>query len=106
MEPTSPYSAVYWLFHIPNYLLSAVIYSLLGRFLLGFILPVNSANYIYRWFVLLTEPFVRATAFITPRFVAARFLPIAAMFWLMMSRLAFFGAMYDLGLVPQIQTGG
>lgn len=102
MDPSSPYSAAYWAFHIPNYLLSAVIYSLMGRFLLAFLLPANSANYIFRWFVLLTEPFVLVTRFFTPSFIATRYVPVAAMFWLMVLRVCFFGVMYQFGLVPRV----
>jgi len=102
MDPSSPFSVAYWAFHIPNYLLSAIIYSLMGRFLLGFLLPPNTGNYIFRWFVLLTEPFVRATRVITPSFVATRYVPVAAMFWLMVARLVFFGAMHQAGLVPRV----
>ena len=102
MDPSSPHSAAYWAFHIPNYVLSAVIYSLMGRFLLAFLLPPNSANYIFRWFVLLTEPFVRATRVVTPSFIDTRYVPVAAMFWLMVARLFFFGVMYQFGLVPRV----
>jgi YggT family protein len=102
MDPSSPYSAAYWAFHIPNYLMSAVIYSLMGRFLLGFVLPPTTENYIYRWFVLLTDPFVRGVRVITPRFVATPYVPLAAMFWLMVARMVFFGLMYQAGLVPRV----
>ncbi|MBM3489506.1 MAG: YggT family protein [Alphaproteobacteria bacterium] len=56
----------YWYLHLPNFALSAVMYTMLGRFLLGFVLPADSSNYIWRWFCRLTEPFLRAVAFITP----------------------------------------
>jgi hypothetical protein len=98
-------SPAVWLFHIPNYLLSAVVYSLMGRFLLAFLVPPNSTNYIYRWFRLLTDPFVRATAWITPSFIAPSYLPVCAMFWIMVARVVFFGVMYQAGLVPRLPGG-
>ncbi len=52
--------------------------------------------------MLLTEPFVRATRVITPSFVATRYVPVAAMFWLMVARLAFFGVMNMAGLIPRV----
>jgi YggT family protein len=90
------------LFHLPNYALSAVLYSMFGRFALGLFLPPQSPNYIYRWFRLLTEPFVRATAFVTPSFVRPVCLPLIAMFWLTVVRLVFFGVMFNLGFVPTL----
>lgn len=98
---TAPWWTI-WLYHLPNYALSAVFYSMFGRFALGLFLPPRSPNYIYRWFRLLTEPFLRATAFVTPSFVRPAYLPLIAMFWLTVVRLAFFGVMYNLGLVPTL----
>ena len=46
----------YWYFHLTNYVLAALMYTLFGRFMLSFILAPNSPNYIYRWFRRLTWP--------------------------------------------------
>lgn len=94
------------LFHLPNYALSAILYSMFGRFALSLFLAPQSPNYIYRWFRLLTEPFVRATAFVTPSFVQPIYLPLIATFWLTVIRLVFFGIMFNLGLVPTLAPQG
>jgi YggT family protein len=89
-------------FHLPNYVLSALIYTMFGRFLLGFFVPPNKPNYIYRWFCRLTDWFVRPVAFITPRAMPAVFLPPVAAFWLIMIRLVFFAAMHATGQLPSV----
>lgn len=93
-------------FHLPNYALSALIYTMFGRFVLGFFVPPNKPNYIYRWFCRLTDWFIQPVAFITPRALPPVFLPPVAAFWLILIRLAFFIAMYDAGLLPKGGVAG
>jgi len=104
METTAPIWQTFVFFHLPNYFLSIVIYSMLGRFMLGFLVRPDSKNYIYRWFRLITDPFVRAAAVITPRNIGGVYLPLVSMFWLMTARLLFFALMYNLGLVPTVAS--
>ncbi|MBI3452062.1 MAG: YggT family protein [Rhodospirillales bacterium] len=92
----------YWYFHLTNYALAALLYTLLGRFLLGVLLPPDSPNYIYRWFCRLTDFVVRWTSFITPAYVATRYVPLAAAFWLAAVRLALYIVLYQFGLLPKI----
>ncbi|TIV11798.1 MAG: YggT family protein, partial [Mesorhizobium sp.] len=40
----------YWYFHIPNFILAAVMYTLMGRLLLGLFVPESWDNYIWRFF--------------------------------------------------------
>jgi uncharacterized protein YggT (Ycf19 family) len=95
----------YWWFQLPNYAVSVVIYTLFGRFMLGFVLPPDSGNYIWRWFRRLTDPFLRAAAFVTPLAVPGLFLaPIAAL-WLFVLRVAAFAALAAYGLTPQLAAG-
>lgn len=96
----------YWWLHFPNYAVSVVIYTLLGRFLLGFLLPPDSANYIWRWFRRITDPFMRAASFVTPLAVPGLFLaPIAAL-WLFLLRFFAFAALAAYGLTPQLGAAG
>ena len=66
----------YWYFHVPNYLLAAVLYTLLGRFLLGLFVPPDWNNYIWRFFCRVTHPVLAAVAWVTPVFVHSAFLPL------------------------------
>ena len=78
-----------WYFHLPNYVLAALVYTLLGRFLLSLFLPADTKNYIQRWFVRLTEPVVWIVRTITPALVPPPLLPLVAAVWLTLLRLAF-----------------
>ncbi len=57
----------YWYFHLPNFVLAALMYTLLGRALLGLIVQPDSSNYIWRFFCLITDPVVAAVALVTPK---------------------------------------
>ena len=92
----------YWYFHIPNYAFAILIYTMFGRFLLSFILQPDSKNYIFRWFVRLTDWVVRPVALITPRIMPRILLPPVAAFWLIVLRVGFFVAMFYAGLVPRM----
>ena len=59
----------YWYFHVPNYLLAALMYSLVARFILSFAFAADSRNYIFRAFVRLTDPVLAIVRPITPRAV-------------------------------------
>jgi YggT family protein len=92
----------HWYFHLPNFVLAAVAYTLLGRFALGFFLPPDSTNYIWRWFCRLTDWAVAATAIITPRYVVFLFLPLIAAFWLTALRFVLLLFMASQGWLPTI----
>ena len=57
-------------YQIPDYLLAIVMYTLLGRVLLGVIVPADSQNYIWRFFCRITDPVVRVVEGITPKAAA------------------------------------
>ena len=90
----------YWYFHLPNYLVAAVIYTMFGRFVLGFFVPPDWDHYIWRFFRRITDPVLRATSWITPRFVPDALLPLVAVFWLYLARLAYWVLLYRMGLAP------
>ncbi len=95
----------YWYFHIPNYLLAVLVYTLLGRFLLGLLVPPDSTNYIWRFFVRLTDPVLRAADWLIPGYVAGAFRPLAAAFHLYVLRVVLFLAMYAQGTAPRLEGG-
>lgn len=92
----------YWYFHLPNYALAVIFYTLLGRFVLSFILPPESPNYIWRWFRRITDHVMIGASWITPRAVAQRYLPLAAAFWIGFLRLVFFLLLAAMGLAPTL----
>jgi uncharacterized protein YggT (Ycf19 family) len=77
----------HWYFHLPNYALAVLVYTLIGRFLLSLILAPHTRNYIQRWFVRLTDPVLRIVRVITPELVPQPVLPLVAVVWLTLLRL-------------------
>lgn len=90
----------YWYFHIPNFVLAAVMYTLIGRLVLGFFVPENWDNYIWRFFRLITDPFVRLVRFVTPQVLAQNVVVVFGVLWLMAIRLAYLVTLINLGLGP------
>lgn len=94
----------YWYYQLPNYALSALFWTCLGRFLLGLFVPPNSTNYIWRGFRLLTDWAIDLVRPITPAFVLDGFLPLVAGFWILVARFLFYVLMQAAGLVPPVAT--
>jgi hypothetical protein len=91
----------YWYFHLPNYAMSVLFYTLFGRLGLGFFVRPDTQNYIYRWFCRLTDWLLPPIAFITPRSLhGVLLLPVAA-FWVVVVRVLFFALLYSAGLTPR-----
>ncbi len=92
----------YWYFHVPNYLLAALMYSLLARFLLSFVFAPDSRNYIYRAFVRLTDPVVAGVRFVTPGSVPPLLTVLLAAIWLVLARFALLVGFMTAGLAPRV----
>lgn len=92
----------YWYFHLPNFALAAVMYSLIGRLILSFFAPPDWKNYIWRAFARITEPAVRATRLLTPEVLPNVLVLIFAILWLMLARIALFVVLGNLGLLPTV----
>ncbi len=90
----------YWYFHIPNFVLAAIMYTLIGRLVLGFFVPENWDNYIWRFFRLITDPFVKVVRFVTPQVLSHTVVIVFAVLWTMAIRLVFLVALLNLGLAP------
>jgi hypothetical protein len=94
---------VFWLF---VYGVAVVQWTCIGRFMLGGVLPMDSRNYIWRWFRLLTDWVMYAMTFVTPIYVRPIWLPLIAFFWLGFIRLVGSMVLFKLGLAPTISGGG
>jgi len=90
----------YWYFHIPNFVLAAIMYTLIGRLVLGFFVPENWDNYIWRFFRLITDPVVKLTRFVTPQLLSHTVVIVFAVLWTMAIRLAYLVTLINLGLGP------
>jgi YggT family protein len=91
----------YWYFHLPNFVLAALMYTLLGRVLLGLIVDPNSGNYIWRFFCRVTDPVVAAVAAVTPRAAAPVVVWLFGFVWLFWLRVAFLLLFTMYGLAPR-----
>jgi len=92
----------YWYFHLPNYLLAALLYTLVGRFILSLFVPVDWPNYIWRNFCRLTDPVLAAVGFITPRMIGHLVLLLIAAYWMLVLRVIFTTVMHNLGATPAL----
>jgi YggT family protein len=91
----------YWYFHIPNFLLAALMYTLLGRALLSLFVDANSENYIWRFFCRVTDPFLRLIGKITPRAVPPQILWLFGFVWVFWLRVLFLYVYALFGLLPR-----
>lgn len=76
-----------WAVQIPNYVLAALMYTLLARFILSFLFAPESRNYIFLAFVRLTDPVLAAVRVITPAAVPHLILLIFAAIWMLFLRI-------------------
>ena len=92
----------YWYFFIPAYVLAALMYTFLGRLILSIFYRQPEDNYIYKGFVLFTEPALSIVRFITPASVNARVVLVFAAIWMLVARILFQAVMFELDLAPRI----
>ena len=91
----------YWYFQLPNFVLAALMYTLLGRALLGLIVGPDSSNYIWRFFCLVTDPVVAAVSLVTPKAVAPVVVWLFGVVWLFWLRVGLLYAFLLAGAVPR-----
>jgi YggT family protein len=89
-------------FYLSQLFLAAVMYTLLGKFILSFFFPPESDKVIWRAFDTLTKPFLAAARFVTPRIIHDRLLILFAFVWVLFARIGLFVAFSAAGMRPQI----
>ena len=77
----------HWYYHLPNFILAALMYTLLGRAVLGLIVEPNSSNYIWRFFCRVTDPVVAVVALVTPKAAAPVVVWLFGVVWLFWLRV-------------------
>jgi uncharacterized protein YggT (Ycf19 family) len=90
----------FWLYQIPNLILAALMYTLLGRFLLSLIFAPDSDKVIWRVFVQITNPALKAVRVITPQIVPMHLLVLFAALWTLLVRIGLFIGLAAAGLRP------
>jgi YggT family protein len=91
-----------WYFHLPNFILAALMYTLLGRAVLGLIFQPEAGNYIWRFFCRFTDPVVAAVALVTPKATAPVVIWLFGVVWLFWLRVALLYAYLFLGFAPRL----
>jgi YggT family protein len=92
----------FWYFHLPNFVLAALMYTLLGRVLLNLFLDPDSDNYIWRFFCRITDPVVAIFAPITPKATAPVVLWLFGFVWLFWLRVLLLNLFLAFGIVPRL----
>ena len=91
----------FWYFHVPNYVLAVLMYTLLGRALLSLIVEPDSSNYIWRFFCRLTDPVVAVVALATPKAAIPVVIWLFGVVWLFWLRVGLLYVFLILGAVPR-----
>ena len=91
----------HWYFHLPNFVLAALMYTLLGRAVLGLIVQPDSSNYIWRFFCRITDPFIALVAQVTPKATAPVVVWLFGVVWLFWLRVGLLYLFLLLGAVPR-----
>lgn len=97
---TLPAFLANWPFQIPNMVLAILMYTLIGRLLLGLVLPPGSDNYIMRFFERLTDPLVRLVGLAAPGMVPLPALVAFGVVWTFALRIALVVVFAAAGALP------
>ncbi len=92
----------YWYFHIPNLIMAALIYTLIGRYLLTLFFRKNPNAVILRVFQSVTDPVLKAVRVITPAVVPNGLVMVFAIAWLMAGRMFWFLTCVAAGMSPTL----
>ncbi|MGQ3354253.1 MAG: YggT family protein [Phreatobacter sp.] len=91
-----------WLYHGPNLLLAAMLYTLIGRYILSLLFKPDSDKVIWRVFAQITDPVLGAVRTITPAIVPNGLVMIAAIFWLVILRMLWLLIAAMFGFLPKV----
>ncbi|MGE0563725.1 MAG: hypothetical protein AB7O50_04355 [Pseudolabrys sp.] len=91
----------HWYFHLPNFVLAALMYTLLGRVLLGLFMAPDSPNYIWRFFCRVTDPVVGLVATVTPKAAPPVILWLFGIVWLFWLRVGLLMLALSLNAIPK-----
>lgn len=92
----------YWYFHIPNLVLAALIYTLIGRYILSILFRKKPDVVILRAFATITDPVLKAVRTITPAVVPNGVIMVFAIAWLMAARMFWFLTCVATGMAPSV----
>ncbi len=80
----------HWYYHIPDLIMAALIYLLIGRLILSLVVGQSRDIAILRLLNAVTDPLLKGVGAVTPRVVPVGLVIVVAMAWLLAARLALF----------------
>ncbi len=92
-----------WYISLPNFVLAVVMYTMLGRALLGLFVEPDSKNYIWRGFCAITDPVLKVIALVTPKAAPPVVLWLFGFVWMFWLRLLLFIVLFATGV---LKAGG
>jgi YggT family protein len=96
----------HWYFHLPNLVLAALVYTLIGRYLLELMFARKPDATILTVFRQITDPVVRLVRVVTPRIVPDGLTVVLAIVWLMALRMFLYLTVIAAGVKPFLGTEG
>jgi uncharacterized protein YggT (Ycf19 family) len=90
----------HWYFHVPNLIMAALIYSLIGRYLLELLFTKKQDAVILKVFRQVTDPAVRLVRAVTPAIVPDGLVVVLAIVWLMALRMFLYLTVIAAGVKP------
>lgn len=88
-----------WYLQLPNFILAVVMYTMLGRALLGLFVDADSKNYIWRGFCAITDPALKLISVVTPKATVPVVLWLFGFVWMFWLRVILLIVFLSLGLV-------
>lgn len=92
----------FWLFHGPNMLLAAALYTLIGRYVLSLFFRAESDLVIWRTFRQLTDPLLHTARALTPLVVPNGLVMVFAIVWILILRIVWLMIAALNGFLPSL----
>lgn len=77
----------HWYFHLPNLVMAALLYTMIGRYVLELLFSKKPDAVILAVFRSVTDPFLKAVRLLTPAIVPNGLVILAAIVWLISLRM-------------------
>ena len=100
MNATDAFTA-YWWFHVPNLLMAALTYTLIGRYVLELFFSGREVV-IVKAFRTITQPLVNLVRFVTPAVVPGGLVIVFTIVWLVAVRMFWFLTAVKFGMRPTL----
>lgn len=105
MSPSDTFFT-HWYFHLPNLVLAALAYSLIGRYLLELVFAKKPDAVIVKVFRQVTAPVVDTVRYVTPAIVPDGLVIVFAFVWLTVARLFLYLTIIAAGVKPFLGAEG